>query len=279
MRLAICNETFGDMPLEKAVDLAASLGYTGWEVAPFMLGSDAMSISDAQRKEYRRVVRAAGLQIIGLHWLLAKTEGYHLTTEDASTRARTAKYFQSLIELCGDLCQDNSVGDTSGVMVLGSPMQRNRADGVTTEMAMKNAAEVLGGLGPALDQHDVRIALEPLGPQEGNFLNTADETRQLKSLLPSPRIGLHLDVKAMSTEPEDIPTVIRKHADWLIHFHANDPNRRGPGMGNVDFAPILNALQEVNYKGWVSVEVFDYEPGAERLATESIETLKRLMPV
>lgn len=279
MRLAICNETFGDMPLEKAVDLAASLGYTGWEVAPFMLGSDAMSISDAQRNEYRRVVRAAGLQIIGLHWLLAKTEGYHLTTEDAATRARTAKYFQSLIELCGDLCQDNSVGDTAGVMVLGSPMQRNRADGVTTEMAMKNAAEVLGGLGPALDQHDVRIALEPLGPQEGNFLNTADETRKLKSLLPSPRIGLHLDVKAMSTEPEDIPTVIRKHADWLIHFHANDPNRRGPGMGDVDFAPILNTLQEVNYKGWVSVEVFDYEPGAERLARESIETLKRLMPV
>jgi len=279
MRLAICNETFGEMPLQQAVDLAASLGYTGWEVAPFMLGTDALAITPQQRNEYRRVVRAAGLQIIGLHWLLAKTEGYHLTTPDADTRARTAKYFEALIELCGDLCQDNSVGDTSGVMVLGSPLQRNRTEGVTTEMAMKNAAEVLGGLGPMLDRHDVRIALEPLGPQEGNFLNTADETRRLKSLLPSPRIGLHLDVKAMSSEPEDIPTIIRKHADWLIHFHANDPNRRGPGMGDVDFAPILNALQEVHYKGWVSVEVFDYEPGSERLASESIATLKRLMPV
>lgn len=279
MRLAICNETFGDMPLPQAVDLAASLGYTGWEVAPFMLDTDAMAIKPQQLKEYRRVVRAAGMQIIGLHWLLAKTEGYHLTTQDPNTRARTARYFEALIELCGDLCQDNSVGDTSGVMVLGSPLQRNRAEGVTTEMAMKNAAEVLGGLGPMLDRHDVRIALEPLGPQEGNFLNTADETRRLKSLLPSPRIGLHLDVKAMSSEPEDIPTIIRNHADWLIHFHANDPNRRGPGMGDVDFAPILNALQEVHYKGWVSVEVFDYEPGAERLASESIATLKRLMPV
>ena len=279
MRLAICNETFGEMPLQQAVDLAASLGYTGWEVAPFMLGTDAMSISPTQRKEYRRIVRAAGMQVIGLHWLLAKTEGYHLTTQDAETRQRTAKYFEALIELCGDLCQDNSVGDTSGVMVLGSPMQRNRADGVTTEMAMHNAAEVLGGLGPMLDRHDVRIALEPLGPQEGNFLNTADETRWLKSLLPSPRIGLHLDVKAMSSEPEDIPTIIRNHADWLVHFHANDPNRRGPGMGDVDFAPILAVLQEVHYKGWVSVEVFDYEPGAERLASESIATLKRLMPV
>lgn len=279
MRLAICNETFGEMPLEQAVDLAASLGYTGWEVAPFMLGTDAMSISPGQRQEYRQVVRAAGLQIIGLHWLLAKTEGYHLTTQDADTRSRTAKYFEALIELCGDLCQDNSVGDTSGVMVLGSPLQRNRAEGITTEMAMRNAAEVLGGLGPMLDQHDVRIALEPLGPQEGNFLNTADEAKRLKSLLPSPRIGLHLDVKAMSSEPEDIPTIIGKHADWLVHFHANDPNRRGPGMGDVDFGPILAALQAVQYKGWVSVEVFDYEPGAERLASESIATLKRLMPL
>jgi sugar phosphate isomerase/epimerase len=47
MRLAICNETFGEMPLEQAVEMAASLGYTGWEVAPFMLGRDAMSISPA----------------------------------------------------------------------------------------------------------------------------------------------------------------------------------------------------------------------------------------
>jgi len=277
MRLAICNETFGDMPLEQAVDMAASLGYTGWEVAPFMLGSSATAISAAQRAQYRKIVRAAGLQIIGLHWLLAKTEGYHLTTDDGLTRAKTSKYFEDLIRLCGDLCQDNDPGDIEGVMVLGSPMQRNRGEGITTEVALRNAADVLGHLGPLLQSHQVRIALEPLGPQEGNFLNTADEARLLKGMLDSPRFGLHLDVKAMSTEPEDIQTIIRKHADWLIHFHANDPNRRGPGMGDVDFAPIIAALREVEYRGWISVEVFDYEPGAARLAGESIATLKRVL--
>jgi sugar phosphate isomerase/epimerase len=277
MRIGICNETFGDMPLQQALDMAVSLGYTGWEVAPFMLGDDANRISAAQRREYRKTVRSAGLEIIGLHWLLAKTEGYHLTTDDAETRKRTAKYFESLVELCGDLCEENSDGGASAVMVLGSPMQRNRAAHITTEMALHNAADVLGGLGPAMDRHRVRIALEPLGPQEGNFLNTADEARSLKRLLDSPRFGLHLDVKAMSTEPEDIPTVIRKHADWMIHFHANDPNRRGPGMGDVDFAPIIATLREVGYAGWVSVEVFDYEPGAETLARESIATLRRLI--
>jgi len=274
MRLAICNETFGDMPLERAVELAASLGYTGWEVAPFMLNTDATAITADQRRRYRETVRAAGLELIGLHWLLAKTTGYHLTTRDRETRFQTVGYLRELIRLCADLCHDTP---ESGVMVLGSPQQRNREPGVETEEAIANAAEVLGELEAELESQNVRIALEPLGPEEGNFLNTADEARRLKALLPSPAFGLHLDVKAMSCEPEDIPTVIRKHADWLIHFHANDPNRLGPGMGDVDFEPIIATLREVGYDGWLSVEVFDYSPGPERLAGESIATLKRCL--
>lgn len=274
MRIAICNETFGDMPLEQAVELAASLGYTGWEVAPFMLGPDAASISDQQRREYRKTVRAAGLEIIGLHWLLAKTEGYHLTTTDRQRRQATTRYFEQLVRLCADLCEDTPGG---GVMVLGSPQQRNRSDDVTSEMALDHAAEVLAPLSPSLQRHHTRIALEPLGPEEGNFLNSADEARLLRDRIDAPGFGLHLDVKAMSCEQDDIPTIIRRHADWLIHFHANDPNRRGPGMGDVDFEPIIAALREVGYGGWLSVEVFDYSPGAERLASESIATLKRVL--
>jgi sugar phosphate isomerase/epimerase len=266
-RFAICNETYGDWPLEKALQSAAALGYKGWEVAPFMLNPDARLFPESQRQHYRKVVESFGLQVIGLHWLLAKTSGFHLTTHDSSVRSATADYMKELVRLCADL--------GGSVMVLGSPLQRSRTPDVSLEQAHRYIADTLGSLHDTLTQCDVRIALEPLGPEEGNVLNTAAEARTLKKLISSDRIGLHLDVKAMSTEPEPIVEVIRQNADWMIHFHANDPNRRGPGMGDVDFEPILNTLAEVNYQGWISVEVFDYSPGAEKLAADSIQTLKR----
>ena len=53
-------------------------------------------------------------------------------------------------------------------------------------------------------------------------------------------------------------------------------NLQGPGFGGVDFLPIFSALAEVCYAGWVSVEVFDYAPGPERLARESLSYMQRV---
>ncbi len=266
MKYAICNETFENWPHEKACAFAAECGYTGLEIAPFTLGSTAGDVSAAQRVEMRRIVEAAGLSTVGLHWLLAKTTGFHLTTADEAVRKKTGAYLGELARLCRDLGGD--------LMVLGSPMQRNLPVEMSHEEGMKHAAETISLALPVLEETGVTICVEPLGPAEGNFLLTADKGVELIEMIGSPKVRLHLDVKAMSTETTPIPEIIRKHAKYLAHFHANDPNRRGPGMGEVDFKPIMKALREIDYGGWVSVEVFDYEPGAERLARESIENLR-----
>jgi sugar phosphate isomerase/epimerase len=262
MKFAICNETFGDWPIEKGFQAAGQHGYTGLEVAPFTLGSSVFEISDAQRTEYREVAKQNGLEIIGLHWLLAKTTGYHLTTSDLSVRSRTSDYLCGLTQLCYDL--------GGKLMVLGSPLQRNFPNSMSHDEAMMNAADTLSGVVPTLEKYGVKIAIEPLGPQEGNFLNRAFQARELIKMVGSPAVQLHLDVKAMSSEGEPMDQIIRDHADILLHFHANDPNLLGPGMGDVDQKPIFNALREINYSGWVSVEVFDYSPGVETILSESM---------
>ena len=89
----------------------------------------------------------------------------------------------------------------------------------------------------------------------------------------SDQVGVHLDVTAMSDEPTPVPQIIRDNADAMIHFQANDPNRQGPGMGDVDFVPIFAALKEIGYDGWVSVEVFDYSLGPEQILRQSMENM------
>src|SRR5262249_17225955 len=116
--------------------------------------------------------------------------------------------------------------------------------------------------------------LEPLAPPEANLLNTADEAVEMIARIDHPAFKLHLDVKAMSTEREPAPALIRKHASRLGHFHANDPNLRAPGFGNTGFVPIFQALREIRSPGWVSVEVFDYSPDPETIARESLRYMK-----
>jgi sugar phosphate isomerase/epimerase len=267
MRFAICNETFQDWPLDRACAFAAECGYEGIEIAPFTLAARAGDITSRQREEVCRIVRAARLEVVGLHWLLAKTESFHLTSSDLEVRKRTADYFIELVRLCGDL--------GGRVMVLGSPQQRNLAEGLTKAQGMEHAAEVVAAMVPELEARGVVLALEPLGPQETNFLLTAADAVELIERIGSPQVRLHLDCKAMATEATPIVDLIRQYRPWLTHFHANDPNRQGPGFGTLDFVPIFRALDEVKYDGWVSVEVFDYTAGIERLARESIEYMRR----
>jgi sugar phosphate isomerase/epimerase len=268
LRYAICNETFEGWPLAKACDFAAAAGYTGLEVAPFTLAGLATDVTAAQRGDIRRTIARSGLDCVGLHWLLAKTEGFHVAHPDADVRGRTVAYLGELARLCQDL--------GGRVLVFGSPKQRSLLPGLTAEQALDNIYDVFARLVPVLETTDTVVALEPLSPAETDVLTTAAETCRLIERIDSPHVRLHLDVKAMASEADPIPEIVLASARHLEHFHANDPNLQGPGFGAVDFSPIFTALDEVRYAGWVSVEVFDYAPGPERLARESIEYMRRV---
>ena len=267
VKYAICNETFKNWPFDRAFSLAAECGYTGIEIAPFTIADYVTQIPAARRASVRREAEKAGLEVVGLHWLLAKTKGFHLTSRDPAVRRKTAEYLAELARFCAEL--------GGKVLVFGSPKQRDLAPGMSRAEGMQLAADVIRGVLPVLEKCQVTFLLEPLSPATTNYLNTAAEAAELIGQVGSPCCRLHLDCLAMSTEAAPIPDLIRKHRSFLAHFHANDPNGQGPGFGRLDFVPVFRALREIDYRGWVSVEVFDTAPGPERIARQSIATMRQ----
>lgn len=266
-QFAICNETFQDWPFDKAFAFAAECGYKALEVAPFTVANDVREVTAEQRKKVRGQAEAAGLEILGLHWLLSKTKGLHLTSADREERKRTAAYLGDLARFCADLGGDK--------LIFGSPQQRNLREGVTKEKGLQYAAEVVEEALPAITRAEVTLAFEPLSPRTTNFMSTAAGAVELIEKVNDPRCRLILDCLAMSTEEASIPEILRKYKDLTVHVQVNDSNAQGPGFGDLDFVPILQELRDLKYQGWISVEVFNYKPGQERLARESIDYLKK----
>jgi sugar phosphate isomerase/epimerase len=268
IRLGICNELFEGWDFAETCRTVKRLGYDGLEIAPFTLAPRITDVTSARRKELKTIVEDAGLATIGLHWLLAKTEGFYLTSPDEEIRRRTGDYLIALAEMTRDL------GGT--LMVLGSPKQRDLLPGVSFEQAFDYAAEVFKRIMPVVAWCGVDLCLEPLAPSETNFLNTCSQAEALIDRVGHPNLKLHMDVKAQSGEiGRTVPELISRHASQAGHFHAQDTNLKGPGMGRVDFGPILKALVASGYDRWVSVEVFDFTPGAEETARQSIACLRR----
>ncbi len=269
MRFGICNELFEHWDLGATCLAVRELGYEGIELAPFTLARRIDELSERELRAHRETIESAGLETIGLHWLLANTEGLHLTHPDAAVRHETADYLVALAKATAAL--------GGSVMVFGSPKQRSLIEGVTNAQALEYAVEVFRRAMPAIAGLGIDLCLEPLAPTETDFINSIAEAKLIINRVENARFRLHLDVKAMSADPGGgIPELIVRHGREAGHVHVQDPgNLRGPGMGETDFGPILQALRQAQYDRWVSVEVFDYSAGPEETARRSIGCLRQ----
>ncbi|WP_341703525.1 sugar phosphate isomerase/epimerase family protein [Ferrovibrio sp.] len=274
MRIALCNEVLAGRPFQAQCALAAELGYDGLELAPFTLSDDPLSLTAAERRVIRRTVEEAGLAVTGLHWLLVAPKGLSLTDPDAGTRRRTIAAMQALCDLCGEL--------GGRYLVHGSPLQRRLPDdeGDARRAARGWALEAFAAAARAAEQADVLYCLEPLAPRETNFINTVAEAAGIVEGIGSRHFRTMIDCSAAGlSEAQPVPELI---GQWLPtgligHVQVNDPNRQGPGQGEMVFAPILAALRQGGYAGDIAVEPFDYRPDGPGVAAHAIGYLRGLL--
>jgi len=244
------------------------IGYTGIEIAPFTLGERPSQITIAERRAHRDAIRNEGLTFVGLHWLMASPPGLHVTTPDRSVREKSWRHVRDLIDLCADLGEN-------GLMVFGSPKQRGTVDGLSREDATKNYVDGLESVAPHADQRGVTILVEALPVGQCGVITTLAEAVDIVNRIASPAVRTMFDTHNAVDEKEAHAILVDRYFDLIRHVHINEMDGRHPGTGTYDFKPLFEMLRRRRYRHWVSLEAFDFTPGAETVAAESLRFIEK----
>ena len=266
-RHSTCNEAFDKWPFADACRTIRKAGYTGIEIAPFTLAEKPADVTPAQRREYRNIMQSEGLAFVGLHWLMVSPKGLHVTTPDAELRRRSWGHIDDLIDLCADLGPD-------GVMVFGSPHQRSTTGGLTRAQATRNYVDGLRGVATHAADRGVTVLVEALPVAQSDVVQTLEEAVSIVNEIASPAVRTMFDVHNAIDETMPHAELVDRYFDYIRHVHVNELDGKHCGAGGYDFQPVLEVLRRRNYAGWISLEAFDFTPGAERLVTESLRHLE-----
>jgi D-psicose/D-tagatose/L-ribulose 3-epimerase len=272
MKLSLCNEVLRELEFARQCALAAELGYRGLELAPFTLGEEAYRMPAAQRAQLRRAAQEAGIAVSGLHWLLVAPPGLSITSADAAVRERTVEVLRRLVGLCAELGGD--------YLVHGSPAQRRVGDQPDALAAAARAEAIWAAVAADAAAAGVIYCIEPLARPEADFVNTLAEAADIVQRIGAPALRTMIDTSAAGLmESEPVADAIRR---WMptglvAHVQLNDRNRRGPGEGADRFAPVIRALADTRYKGWVAMEPFEYRPDGPTCAARSIGYVSGLL--
>ncbi len=266
-RHAICNEVFENWAFADTCRALRQAGYDGIEIAPFTLAQDPATLTAARRRECRGIMADEGLQFVGLHWLMVSPNGLHVTTPDAALRARSWEHIRRLIDLCADLGPD-------GILVFGSPKQRGTTGGLSPAEATRHFVDGLAGVAPQAGERGVTVLMEALPLGQCDVVTSLDEAAALVTEIDHPAIRTMFDCHNAIDETEPHAALVERHYGLIRHVHVNELDGRYPGAGSYDFKPLFDVLRRHDYSRWVSAEVFDFTPGAETIARDSLRYLE-----
>jgi sugar phosphate isomerase/epimerase len=250
--LALLSGTF-----EEKVEKAARLGYDGIE----LMVRDPAGLDWAAVKS---TLDAAGLSVPQIvTGELFGADGLCLVTPDEDVHRRAEARTRAVIDLAAYLGAMVNIGRLRG-----------RLDSLgNVPNAWAIAVERLHRVAGYAATRGVKITLEPLNRYEADFIFTAADGLRLIRELDCENVGLMLDLFHMNIEEDSIEGGLRLAGDRLWHVHIADSNRRYPGSGHLNFAPIFTTLDEMGYQGYVSAELRPL-PDPDTAAQKTIEFLR-----
>jgi len=244
--------------LEPSLVAAAEAGFDGVEIFP-------THADDLDGRVLKDLLVAHGLELAamgtGAGWVRRKLS---FTDPDPHVRMCARDFAAAIIDFAGGF---------GAPAIIGS-MQGRVPEGVSREEALGWLKVELDQLGPRAHALEVPLLFEPLNRYETNLFNTVDEVLEFLPTLRTRNVRLLLDLFHMNIEEADLAAAIRRAGPLLGHLHFADTNRQAIGLGHLDVGPVVEALREVGYGGWVSAEVRP-KPDAGTAMGQTQESFRR----
>ncbi|MDY4610304.1 MAG: sugar phosphate isomerase/epimerase family protein [Sphaerochaetaceae bacterium] len=245
--------------LEKSIVRAAELGYDGVELAlmrPDEIGkSDLRTLLERNRMEVSAVSSGQVFAARGLSF----------TDEDTERRKELDKTFKGFIDLAADFGRLVNIG-----RVRGSLKGRDKA------FCEQLFFDMAGELCVYAARKGVELILEPVNRYEIDFINNCDEGAALLDKAGIPNLTMMPDVFHMNIEDDRIGDSLRRNARYVRYIHLADSNRHAPGDGHLDFTDVFNALDDIGYNGWATVEILPY-PEPDIAAQRAVSYLRKFI--
>lgn len=249
MHLAISHIAWPWSREEEFLALVASHGVSGLEIAMSRVWPEPATATKTEILAYKNKTTEYGLKIISTHALLYTRPDLELFGDASSNRAM----IDYLKKCCGAAALTGAK-----LLVFGSPRNRKRK-GLPWPEAMDRAAALFSPVAREACNLGTCFCMEPLGPEETDFINTAAQGLALVEMVDSPGFGLHLDSKALCQE--DYITALKRCGPFIRHFHISEPGLARIGSsGQVPHAELGALLARQGYRGYASIEML---PGSD----------------
>ena len=215
------------------------------------LGYDAIELhlrtpEDVPASELTALQKEFGIRVSAVATGLSKLiDQLCFIDPQVSVRSAAVKRILSFVDWAAEV----------GCAIIIGSMRGNLPEGEQRAQAERWMREALSEIMQYAESKRVTILLEVINRYENNYLNTAAETVSYVESFGSPFLKVHLDTFHMNIEEANMLEAIRATgAQNLGYIHFADNNRHACGEGALDFSEILNALNDIGYTGYASVE-------------------------
>lgn len=243
--------------LADACEQAATMGFDAIEIFPPSATAIDRAELGALLTKWNLRVAAVGT---GAGWVAHKLM---LTHADPAIRAQARKFIRGIVDFAGGF---------GAPAIIGS-MQGRWEGAVSREQALGWLAEALEDLGAHAATHGVPLIYEPLNRYETNLFNRLGDTAAWLRTLRTKNVRILADLFHMNIEEADSAAALREAGAMVGHVHFADSNRRAIGFGHTDIAPVIAALRDLGYAGYLSAEILPL-PDAATAARQTIASFR-----